>query len=48
MTNTEIILLILITVSMIVNVIIGIANLFALGKIEKMKKEGKERNDTEK
>lgn len=41
MTNTEIILLILITVSMIVNVIIGIANLFALGKIEKMKKEGK-------
>lgn len=46
MTNTEIILLILITVSMIVNVVIGIANLFALGKIEKMKE--KERNDTEK
>ena len=45
MTDTEIILLILITVSMIVNAIVGVANLFVLGKIEKMKKEGKERND---
>ena len=45
MTITEIILLILIILSMMVNVIIGTANLFALGKIEKMKKEGKERND---
>ena len=45
MTDTEIILLILITVSMIVNSIVGVANLFVLGKIEKMKKEGKERND---
>jgi uncharacterized protein YneF (UPF0154 family) len=48
MTSIEIILLILITVSMIVNVIIGFANLLALRKIEKMKKEVKEQNDTEK
>ena len=45
MTITEIVLLILIILSMMVNVIIGTANLFALRKIEKMKKEGKERND---
>jgi len=50
MTSIEIILLILITVSMIVNVIIGVANLFALRKIEKMKFKQKlfKNYDTEK